>query len=56
VVLWASLPDAGLWFLGLCVGIDLVLHGAAWIAFALAVRDVSGRGVPSGGGAAAASS
>jgi uncharacterized membrane protein HdeD (DUF308 family) len=55
VVLWASLPGAGLWFLGLCVGIDLVLHGAAWIAFALAVRDVSGRHVPSGGAAAAAS-
>jgi uncharacterized membrane protein HdeD (DUF308 family) len=31
-------PYSGLWFLGVCIGVDLVLNGASWIAFALAAR------------------
>lgn len=33
-------PVSGLWFLGICVGVDLVLHGASWVAFALAARRI----------------
>src|SRR5262245_24068399 len=31
-------PRAALWFIGLCVGVDLMMHGAAWFAFALMAR------------------
>src|SRR6266542_1659383 len=31
-------PISGLWFIGTCVAIDLILHGASWVAFALGVR------------------
>jgi uncharacterized membrane protein HdeD (DUF308 family) len=31
-------PVSALWFIGICVGVDLVLNGASWLAFALAAR------------------
>jgi uncharacterized membrane protein HdeD (DUF308 family) len=31
-------PSSAVWFIGLCVGIDLVMQGASWVAFALAAR------------------
>ncbi|MGA7326789.1 MAG: HdeD family acid-resistance protein [Rhodomicrobium sp.] len=31
-------PSSGLWVLGLFLGVDLVVHGGAWIAYAFAVR------------------
>lgn len=31
-------PSSGLWFIGTCVAIDLLLHGVAWIVFALEVK------------------
>jgi uncharacterized membrane protein HdeD (DUF308 family) len=34
-------PSSGLWVLGLFLGVDLVVHGSAWIAYAFDVR--SGR-------------
>jgi uncharacterized membrane protein HdeD (DUF308 family) len=34
----SRLPSSGLWVLGLFLGVDLVVHGGAWIAFAFAVR------------------
>jgi len=40
LALWRQMPVSGLWFIGTCVGVDLLLHGAAWIAFALGVRRV----------------
>jgi uncharacterized membrane protein HdeD (DUF308 family) len=40
VALVAKWPWDALWFLGMCVGIDLILNGSAWIAFALGVRRV----------------
>jgi len=30
-------PQSGLWVLGLCLAVDLVFHGFAWISYALAV-------------------
>lgn len=40
VLLWAGLPWSGLWFLGLALGIALILRGWSDIAFALAARSV----------------
>ncbi|MGA7329226.1 MAG: HdeD family acid-resistance protein [Rhodomicrobium sp.] len=31
-------PASGLWVLGLCLGIDLIFHGVAWIAYSLSVH------------------
>ena len=31
-------PISGLWFIGFCVGLDLILNGSAWLAFALQAR------------------
>ena len=31
-------PQSGLWVLGLCLGIDLIFHGFAWIGYALSVQ------------------
>lgn len=31
-------PASGLWVLGLCLGIDLIFHGVAWIAYSLTVH------------------
>lgn len=32
LMLWNSWPVSGLWFIGFCVGIDLIVEGAGWIA------------------------
>ena len=37
-IILARWPASGLWVLGLLLGIDLVVHGAAWIGYAFAVR------------------
>ena len=38
LALWRQWPVSGLWFIGMCVGLARLLHGGAWIIFALAVR------------------
>jgi uncharacterized membrane protein HdeD (DUF308 family) len=38
LVVGADWPESAIWLIGLCVGIDLMFHGAAWVAFALAAR------------------
>jgi uncharacterized membrane protein HdeD (DUF308 family) len=35
LMLWNSWPVSGLWFIGLCVGIDLIVEGAGWIRLTL---------------------
>ena len=40
VVLWAGMPWSGLWFLGLALGIALLLRGWSDIMFAFAVRSI----------------
>jgi len=39
IVAWGW-PISGLTFIGICVGVDLILHGAAWVAFAFGVREL----------------
>jgi uncharacterized membrane protein HdeD (DUF308 family) len=38
IVLWRSWPESALWFIGLCVGIELLFRGWAWVMLALAIR------------------
>jgi uncharacterized membrane protein HdeD (DUF308 family) len=38
VLIWAGLPFAGLFLIGLFVGIELVVHGVAWIALGVTAR------------------
>ncbi|MFZ0200302.1 MAG: DUF308 domain-containing protein [Candidatus Sulfotelmatobacter sp.] len=38
LLLWVDWPGSGLWFLGLAVGISLILRGWSYIMFAVAVR------------------
>lgn len=38
LALWQQWPASGLIFVGTCVGVALILHGASWIAFALGIR------------------
>ena len=37
-----NLPNTSLWFLGLAIGIDLILHGFAWIMFSLRLHSLAG--------------
>ena len=41
-VLLRNLPSTSLWFLGLAIGIDLILHGVAWIMFSLRLHSLGG--------------
>ncbi len=41
VLLWAGMPWSGLWFLGLALGIALILRGWSDVMFALAVRSIN---------------
>lgn len=40
ILLWASWPWSGLWFLGLAVGVSLILRGWSYVMFALAIRNL----------------
>lgn len=40
-ILVGNWPQISLWFLGLYVGIDLIIHGFAWCMFALSARSLS---------------
>jgi uncharacterized membrane protein HdeD (DUF308 family) len=37
-IILARWPESGLWVLGLCLGIDLVFHGIAWIGYSLSIH------------------
>jgi len=46
--------NSSLWFLGLAIGIDLILHGFAWIMFSLRLHNLAGElGTPEAGRPAA---
>ncbi len=30
-------PQSGLWVLGLCLGVDLISHGVAWISYSMSI-------------------
>ena len=35
LLLWNSWPSSGLWFIGFCVGIDLIAEGLGWVMLSL---------------------
>jgi uncharacterized membrane protein HdeD (DUF308 family) len=35
LMLWNAWPVSGLWFIGFCIGIDLIVEGAGWIMLSL---------------------
>lgn len=39
-LLWAEWPVSALWFIGMCIGIDLIFRGAYWISFALRLKSL----------------
>jgi uncharacterized membrane protein HdeD (DUF308 family) len=41
-VLLRNWQNTSLWFLGLVIGIDLILHGFAWIMFSLRLHSLAG--------------
>jgi uncharacterized membrane protein HdeD (DUF308 family) len=41
ILLWAQWPWSGIWFLGLAVGISLILRGWSYVMFALAIHSVN---------------
>jgi len=40
LMLWNAWPASGLWFIGLCVGLDLIVEGAGWITLCLRRNDL----------------
>ena len=40
LVLWANWPWSGLWYLGLAVGVSLILRGWSYVIFALAIHNL----------------
>jgi uncharacterized membrane protein HdeD (DUF308 family) len=43
MLIYKQWPSSGLWFIGLYIGIDLLLNGWMWVALALAVRKLPAR-------------
>ncbi len=40
VFIYKNLPESGLWFIGLYLGIDMILNGWSWIALAIALKQL----------------
>jgi uncharacterized membrane protein HdeD (DUF308 family) len=41
IMLWASWPVSAVWFLGLAVGVSLILRGWSYVMFSLAIRSLT---------------
>jgi uncharacterized membrane protein HdeD (DUF308 family) len=41
ILLWAEWPWSGVWFLGLAVGVSLILRGWSYAMFAFAIRNLA---------------
>jgi uncharacterized membrane protein HdeD (DUF308 family) len=39
-MLWSEWPVSGFWFIGMCIGIDLVFRGASWVSLGLRLRQM----------------
>jgi uncharacterized membrane protein HdeD (DUF308 family) len=40
VMIYKNLPESGLWFIGLYLGIDMIFNGWSWIALAIGIRQL----------------
>ena len=36
-IILSEWPSSGLWVLGLCLGVDLIFHGFAWIGYSMSI-------------------
>jgi uncharacterized membrane protein HdeD (DUF308 family) len=36
-IILSEWPQSGLWVLGLCLGVDLIFHGFAWIGYSMSI-------------------
>lgn len=52
IFLWAQWPMSGLWAIGLFLGIDLLMAGAAWLIIAVSLRRIHNIGSANRGGLA----
>jgi uncharacterized membrane protein HdeD (DUF308 family) len=52
-MLLRNLSSTSLWFLGLAIGIDLILHGFSWIMFSLRLHSLREPGLTEAGRPAA---
>lgn len=43
LMLWSAWPASGLWFIGFCIGIDLIVEGAGWIMLSLGADTAASR-------------
>lgn len=43
LMIYKQLPESGLWFIGLYIGIDLLLNGWMWVMLALSLRTMPAR-------------
>jgi uncharacterized membrane protein HdeD (DUF308 family) len=46
VCVWLKVPVSGLWFVGLCLALDFLCHGASWSVLAFAERNLSAAQAP----------
>jgi uncharacterized membrane protein HdeD (DUF308 family) len=46
VLLWVQWPSSAIWFLGLAVGVSLILRGWSYIMFSIAVRNLAVPPIP----------
>lgn len=40
ILLWVEWPVTGLWFIGFCIGLNLIFRGWGMVMFALAIRSI----------------
>jgi uncharacterized membrane protein HdeD (DUF308 family) len=41
-IILSEWPQSGLWVLGLCLGVDLIFHGFAWIGYSMSIPSKRG--------------
>jgi uncharacterized membrane protein HdeD (DUF308 family) len=46
LAVWQNWPATGLWFIGLCVGIELIVQGVSWVALGLTAHSLGRGGAP----------
>jgi len=46
LAVWQNWPATGLWFIGLCVGVELIVQGVSWIALGLTAHSLGRGGAP----------
>jgi len=48
LMLWNAWPASGLWFIGLCIGIDLIVEGVGWLMLSWGAESAHSQQTPQG--------